>query len=550
MRIGEPLKTPTRPPLVYLTAAFLFLSVLLNFEYPAENLFSWRLLRPSLDVWLLLIVLALAACWGKRILFWSCLPLWALFLALRLFRIGDTTVPMFFNRPFNLYIDSGYLYGLYDLLKTSSHQGNFLLIALAMATAVLAVMVASWYAWQAAAKALAVGWMRMLFLGGSGLVLSAALILGWDTAGPPVLVRLGREILSIRAQFEQRQAFIARLEQTARARRAAAASLQGLECADVLVFMVESYGRIVFSRSEYRQKMDATLARFAGGLDRHGFKAVSSYLLSPTYGGASWLAHGTLESGLRVADELEDAVLLRSSLPPMASFFRRNGYRTVSVMPGTRFAFPQGAYFGYDQVYYAKHFDYRGRTFGWAPMPDQFVLDWVRHREFVNRRQPIFARYVLISSHASFSIQPPFIADWNTIGDGSIYNDLEPVRYPISWPNLKNAGDAYLRSLDYEFAILGDYLARYVTADTLIIIIGDHQPNVQLTGRGEPWSVPVHAISRNPRLLAPFRARGYTPGLTPNQPPPHAGMETFLSAFLEDFSDRSTAIRDGGRGQQ
>jgi hypothetical protein len=535
MRIGEFPRKPIRSPLVNLTAAFLFLSVLLNFVYPSENLFSWRLLRPSHDVWLLLIVLAMAACWGKRVLFWSCLPLWALFLALRLFRIGDTTVPMFFNRPFNLYIDSGYLYGLYDLIKTSSDQLNFLLIALALTAVVLAVMAASWYAWAAAAKALSVGWIRLLFLGGSCLVLGAALIRGWDAAGPPVLVRLGREILSIHAQFNQRQAFIARLEQAARARREAPESLQGLERADVLVFMIESYGRIVFSRPEYRQKMDATLARFAGSLDQHGFKAVSSFLQSPTYGGASWLAHGTLESGLLVADSLEDAALLRSSLPPMASFFRRNGYRTVSVMPGTRFAFPQGAYFGYEQVYYARHFNYRGRTFGWAPMPDQYVLDWVRRREFEGRERPIFARYVLISSHASFSIQPPFIADWNAIGDGSIYNDLEPVRYPISWPNLKNAGDAYLRSLDYEFAILGDYLARYVTADTLIIIIGDHQPNVQLTGRGEPWSVPVHAISRNPRLLAPFRERGYTPGLTPNQPPPHAGMETFLPAFLEDF---------------
>jgi hypothetical protein len=100
---------------------------------------------------------------------------------------------------------------------------------------------------------------------------------------------------------------------------------------------------------------------------------------------------------------------------------------------------------------------------------------------------------------------------------------------------LKNAGYAYLRSLDYEFTILGDYLARYVTADTLIIIMGDHQPNLQLTGKGEPWSVPVHAISRNEQLLDPFRRRGYTSGLSPAQPPPHAGMETFLPGFLEDF---------------
>ena len=157
---------------------------------------------------------------------------------------------MFFNRPFNLYIDSGYLYGLYDLLKTSSHQWDFLLIALALATVALGVMAAGWYAWQAAAGALAVGRLRLVFLGGSGLILGTALIWGGDAAGPPVLVRLGREILSIRDQADQRQAFIARLEQAERDRRAGPTSLKGLEGADVLVFIIESYGRIVFSRPE------------------------------------------------------------------------------------------------------------------------------------------------------------------------------------------------------------------------------------------------------------------------------------------------------------
>ena len=65
--------------------------------------------------------------------------------------------------------------------------------------------------------------------------------------------------------------------------------------------------------------------------------------------------------------------------------------------------------------------------------------------------------------------------------------------------------------------------------------MGDHQPNLQLTGPGKPWSVPVHVISRNARFLAPFRDRGYTDGLLPDQPPPHAGMETFLPGFLQDF---------------
>ena len=525
----------TWPPLLTLAVAAGILSILLNVTYPADRLFSWRLLLPSVDVWLLLLPLALVACRGTRLLFWTTLPIWALFLALRLLRIGDTIVPMYLNRPFNLYLDSAYLYGLYDLLKTSSREGDFLLMAAGTAIVALGVCVLTWFAWQWAGRALTDRRLRFAFLGASGLLFGAFLIWGDQPVKPPALVRLGQEIHSVHRQREQLQALSAQLEQLSRERSAAPATLNSLGGADVLLFFIESYGHVVFSQPHYRQTMESTINKLARTLANHGFEAVSSSLLSPIYGGASWLAHATLEFGVRVENTLDQTALLRSSLQPIAALFRRNGYRTVSVMPGTRFAFPQGAAFGYEQAYYAWHFGYQGRTFGWAPMPDQFVLDWVRRHEFTTPAQPVFARYVLISSHASFRIQPPYIADWETIGDGSLYNVHEPVTYPIEWPDLSNAGDAYLRSLDYVFETLGNYLAQYVARDTLIIVLGDHQPNLQLTGPGEPWSVPVHVISRNARLLTPFRERGYTAGLFPDQSPPHVGMETFLPGFLEDF---------------
>ena len=522
-------------PVLQLAGAFLFLSFLLNFDYPARHLFSWKLLLPSADVWLLLVVLALAALCGRRALFWTSLALWGLFIFLRLFRIGDTAVPLYLNRDFNLYIDSAYLYDLYDLLKTSARQGDFLWLSAKALTVGLAAIASTWYAWRTAARSLSERRIRIWFLAGSMLILGAALSWGWRAARPAAMLRLGREIFSIQDQLKQERAFLARLDKTAEQRAAGPVALKGLGGADVLLFVLESYGRTVFSRPRYRPAMEATMTRFGRVLHQHGFKAVSTYLESPTYGGSSWLAHDTLESGVRVENDLEDTTLLRSALTPMAAYFRRSGYRTVSVMPGARFPFPEGAYFDYAQIYYARHLDYRGPTFGWAPMPDQYVLDWIRRREFARHRQPLFVRYVLVSSHAPFNIQPPFIPDWDRIGDGSIYNSVPSINYPIYWPDLKNAGQAYLRSLDYEFETLGDYLAKYVTTDTLIIILGDHQPNLQLTGAGAPWSVPVHVISNNPRLLEPFRKRGYTPGLIPDQPPPHAGMETFLPGFLRDF---------------
>jgi hypothetical protein len=169
------------------------------------TLFSWHLLLPSMDVWLLLLPLALAACWGARVLFWTVLPIWALFLVLRLLRIGDTVVPMYLNRPFNLYLDSAYLYGLYDLLKTSSRQGDFPPLAAGAAIVTLGVCTLSWYAWQWAARALTNDRLRFSFLGASVLLLGALLIWGEQPAKPPALVRLGEEIRSVHRQSEQQQ---------------------------------------------------------------------------------------------------------------------------------------------------------------------------------------------------------------------------------------------------------------------------------------------------------------------------------------------------------
>jgi len=55
-----------------------------------------------------------------------------------------------------------------------------------------------------------------------------------------------------------------------------------------------------------------------------------------------------------------------------------------------------------------------------------------------------------------------------------------------------------------------------------------------VTDNSQSWAVPIHVISRDPDLVAPFRSRGYSQGMVPvngNLP-----MEDFLVDFLHDFS--------------
>jgi hypothetical protein len=91
-------------------------------------------------------------------------------------------------------------------------------------------------------------------------------------------------------------------------------------------------------------------------------------------------------------------------------------------------------------------------------------------------------------------------------------------------------------AIRYDLTVIAAFIRQYVKKDALIVILGDHQPNVQLTGKHQPWLVPVHVISRNTELLNPFQERGFRPGLIPTQPSLYRGMDSFLFDFLADFS--------------
>jgi hypothetical protein len=523
--------------------ALLLLNALMNLDYPAAQPSLESLLLPSAEVWILVLGLLLWTAVGGTGKAGVALALTGLFVFLRLFRLGDILVPMYFFRPFSLYMDLGYLPDLAHLLYHSFAPAAFWIRTLG-ALGVLVILTAGvFWAWRAMAVFFATRRHRTLFL-----ALSGALLAGLACYLPfhPQQAGLLRERLFLPRVAEELQ-FIWNLKEI-KAQGLAAVELayervpslrtplDKLRQADVAIFFIESYGQTVFADPHYSERMRPALAAFQKNLAANGFETCSSFLVSPTFGGTSWLALGTLESGVRVDNQMKYNYLLNSKVTPLARFFNRAGYLTVSVMPGTTLPWPQGVFFGYQRTYYAWDFDYQGPRFDWSPMPDQFVLEAVAKSGLGQLTRPVFWRFELTSSHAPFSHQPPYLAEWSRIGDGSIYRDLPAVSFPVIWPDLSNAAEAYISALAYDFKLLGDYLPRCFKKPTLIIILGDHQPNGQLTGHQASWSVPVHVISNRQDLLQPFIDRGYTLGMTPVQPLPHKGMETFLADFLTAFS--------------
>jgi hypothetical protein len=272
----------------------------------------------------------------------------------------------------------------------------------------------------------------------------------------------------------------------------------------------------------------------------------SSLLTSPTYGGRSWLAQATLATGVRTEDGVAYAVLLQAKPAPltMASFFQSAGYRTVLVAPGMTSRWPEGEVAGFQQKYYAMDLDYHGPAFKWATMPDQYVLDFVHRREVARpptaaaARGPLFIEYALVSSHSPWSLQPRVVADWDRLADGGrIFTTLEPVRYPLTWSNLYEGGDAYVSSLAYDFEVLRRYLGERVKGGALVIILGDHQPSAEVTDDSPSHAVPIHVVSRDHALVDRFVTAGYGRGMWPTRgAAPPTPMEGFLPQLLRLFS--------------
>jgi hypothetical protein len=213
----------------------------------------------------------------------------------------------------------------------------------------------------------------------------------------------------------------------------------------------------------------------------------------------------------------------------------------LAVMPALSCPWPEGEFWGFEKIWRTEDMGYAGPHFGWAAIPDQYTLDFIHRQERRQRDRPLFIEYALISSHGPWEPLPPLLDDWESLGDGSVYGKTKltggtPVYQPM-WSDITRK---YVDSVDYTLKALREYVTRYVTDDSLIIILGDHQPAPLITGEGASRSVPVHIISRDPELLTPFEKWGFIPGMLPKTGPAALPMEQFRDWFLTAFSARET----------
>ena len=313
--------------------------------------------------------------------------------------------------------------------------------------------------------------------------------------------------------------------------------LTGLRGKDVMLVFVESYGRAAVEDPGLDPEIDRLLDSGSRQLAADGFGARSAYLTSSTVGGGSWWAESSVLSGLWIDSQARYRELTAGHRLTLTGAFGRAGWNTVAVEPGTSGPWPEAGFFGYQHVAEQSALGYRGPSFSWAAMPDQYTLAWFQRTERRPGHPPLMAVIPLVSSHAPWSPIPRMI-DWRAVGDGSAY---DPMAAPGSPPEAILTRDPavvradYAAATAYSLQALISYVRTYGDDNLVLVFVGDHQPSPIVTGDGASHDVPITIVARDPAVLARIAGWDWTPGLRPARDAPVWRMDAFRDRFLAAF---------------
>ena len=289
--------------------------------------------------------------------------------------------------------------------------------------------------------------------------------------------------------------------------------------ADVLLLFIESYGAVSWERPEFSRALAPGRADFTAAIADTGRRVVTAYVQSPTFGGKSWLAHISLLSGIDVLDEDTNAALMSEKHDTLVTEFAGRGYRTVAIMPGLQRGWPEGSFYGFNEIYGAARLAYRGPEFGWWDITDQFAI--ARMDElFIAPPQhaPAFVFMPSISSHTPFLPTPPYQPDWKRVLTARPYDEIVVERAWSERPDWTDLGPGYVKAMQYVYTTLSGYLRLRSDRDLVMIIVGDHQPPAAVSGEGATWNVPVHVVTGRGAVLDRLVDEGFREGLVPQRP--------------------------------
>ena len=501
-----------------------------------------ELLRIPLEA---LVVLALLLVLPRRWARPAALAVGLVLGVLTIIRLLDVGFRTALGRPFNPVSDWAYSASFVELLGGSLGRGAAAAIGIALAAGAVGLLIAVPLAvrrlTRLAGRDRAVTYR---FVGAFAAIWLVAAVVGLQvTPGTPLAAADAaglayREATMVRANLADRAVFAGELAAPVPMAQTDRTPLAALAGQDVLIVFVESYGRVAVTDPQIAPGVTAVLDEGGARLAAAGFTARTAFLTSPTFGGISWLAHSTLESGLWVDSQQRYDQLMESNRPTLLRTFGAAGWRTVLDVPANRHDWPEATtFYGADQVYDSRDVGYAGPDFGFATIPDQYTLAFLQRTELAPaNRPPVFAEIDLQTSHTPW-VPLPSMVDWRAVGDGAVFSG-QPERSPTVddvWADPASVRAAYGKTIEYSLSTLISFVLTYGDDNLVVVALGDHQPASIVSGDEAGHDVPVTIISRDPSVAAATAGWGWQPGLHPSPDAPVWRMDAFHDRFLNTF---------------
>jgi hypothetical protein len=321
------------------------------------------------------------------------------------------------------------------------------------------------------------------------------------------------------------------------ARLPAADLLTGLKGKDVIVAFIESYGQVAVQNTSFSPGVDAVLDRGNAQLAAHGYAERSAFLTSSTFGGISWLAHSTLQTGLWVDSQQKYDRVTAGPRFTLSAAFRKAGWQTLSDVPSDTKPWPIGSsFYHYGTQLNAKNVGYQGPRFSYARIPDQYTWAYLQQHVLSKPHKPVMAEVDFVSSHTPWTPLPHQVP-WASIGEGSIY-DPQPAQGlapNIVWQDPHHVQQLYGQSIEYTMSTLFSFLTTFDDPNLVLVVLGDHQPATVVSGADANHDVPISIISKDPAVIDRISSWNWESGMRPSASAPVWRMDAFRNRFFAAY---------------
>jgi len=508
--------------------ALLIVNLLLN---PGNPLTGWQSLVAPGVAWETFGLLALLP-WLPRSAQWL---IAALLPGLTMLRLADIVTPQLFGRAFIAPLDVIFVPQLLDLTLVGTGAATQLLLLVVVILAVVGLV------WFVAHLLMLLARLSCTRVG--LIILPLALGLIWlpphllDRDDPWLTFGSGASLAeAIRASLDTSHQAQEDVRQALAQRPPLPIGLPNLAGRDVLLIFIESYGMVTRTAPVLADRIDPVRRHLEAELTAAGYHSASLALSAPITGGGSWLAHATTLAGIPIDSQGgHDALVLASpiTLPGLLGGQER---RSHAVQPQMRGPWPEGQRLGFDAVHTGNDFRYAGPRFSWGSQPDRYTLDWVARTLLpAGPRSPVFAMIVLASSHAPFDRIPPVLTPAAAGDDGRGYAQIAGTNYPLVAGNIRGQATGFAAAIEYSLTAIGDFLHHQFPDHGLVILLGDHQPPLDLVGGPQDKRVIVHILSRDAGLITPWLAQGAVSGLQLPAQADHGPQADLLARLVRSY---------------